>query len=229
MAAITTRITSGTGATVKSAPLSSTEIDNNFINLNVDLALKSTIASPTFTGVPAAPTATIDTNTTQLATTAFVVGQGYLKSGVAASTYLTTATAGALYLTISNPTSTGTFGHTGTLTVTGDINATGDITTSYSSDRNLKTNIETIKDALQKLKLMSGYTFNWNELSGKPTTRKEAGVLAQEAELALPESVATRDNGYKAVYYDQLSALLIEAIKELSVKVETLESKINGI
>jgi hypothetical protein len=229
MAAITTRITSGTGATVKGAPLSSTEIDNNFINLNADLVLKSTIASPTFTGVPAAPTATIDTNTTQLATTAFVVGQGYLKSGVAASTYLTTATAGGLYLTIASPTSTGTFGHTGTLNVTGDINATGDITTSYSSDRNLKTNIETIKDALQKVKLMSGYTFNWNELSGKPTTRKEAGVLAQEAELALPEAVATRDNGYKAVYYDQLSALLIEAIKELSVKVETLESKINGI
>jgi hypothetical protein len=229
MAAITTRITSGTGATVKNAPLSSTEIDNNFINLNTELVLKSTIASPTFTGVPAAPTATIDTNTTQLATTAFVIGQGYLKSSVAATTYLTTATAGALYLTIADPTSTGTFGHTGTLNVTGDINATGDITTAYSSDRNLKTNIETIKDALQKVKQLSGYTFNWNELSGKPTTRKEAGVLAQEVELALPESVTTKENGYKAVYYDQLSALLIEAIKELSVKVETLESKINGI
>ncbi|CAB4180527.1 hypothetical protein UFOVP1040_70 [uncultured Caudovirales phage] len=37
--------------------------------------------SPTFTGTPAAPTATVDTNTTQLATTAYVVGQGYLKSG----------------------------------------------------------------------------------------------------------------------------------------------------
>lgn len=38
------------------------------------------LASPTFTGVPAAPTAAVDTNTTQLATTAYVVGQGYLKS-----------------------------------------------------------------------------------------------------------------------------------------------------
>jgi hypothetical protein len=45
------------------------------------------LASPTFTGVPAAPTAAVDTNTTQLATTAYVVGQGYLKSASAAATY----------------------------------------------------------------------------------------------------------------------------------------------
>jgi hypothetical protein len=43
--------------------------------------------SPTFTGVPAAPTAAVDTNTTQLATTAYVIGQSYLKSATAASTY----------------------------------------------------------------------------------------------------------------------------------------------
>jgi hypothetical protein len=39
----------------------------------------SLTASPTFTGIPAAPTAAVDTNTTQVATTAFVVGQGYAK------------------------------------------------------------------------------------------------------------------------------------------------------
>ena len=45
------------------------------------------LASPTFTGTPAAPTAAVDTNTTQVATTAYVVGQGYLKSATAATTY----------------------------------------------------------------------------------------------------------------------------------------------
>jgi len=45
------------------------------------------LAGPTFTGVPSAPTAAVDTNTTQLATTAYVVGQGYLKSATASSTY----------------------------------------------------------------------------------------------------------------------------------------------
>jgi len=48
---------------------------------------RAPLASPTFTGVPAAPTAAADTNTTQIATTAYVIGQGYLKSTTASSTY----------------------------------------------------------------------------------------------------------------------------------------------
>ena len=67
---------------------------------------RAPLASPTFTGTPAAPTASVDTNTTQIATTAYVVGQGYLKSATAASTYLTSATAASTYLTISNAAST---------------------------------------------------------------------------------------------------------------------------
>jgi hypothetical protein len=52
------------------------------------------LASPSLTGTPVAPTAATDTNTTQIATTAYVVGQGYLKSATASSTYapLTAAT-----------------------------------------------------------------------------------------------------------------------------------------
>jgi hypothetical protein len=45
------------------------------------------LASPTLTGTPLAPTAAADTNTTQIATTAYVIGQGYLKSSLASSTY----------------------------------------------------------------------------------------------------------------------------------------------
>ena len=48
---------------------------------------RAPLASPSLTGVPLAPTAAVDTNTTQLATTAYVVGQGYLKSATASSTY----------------------------------------------------------------------------------------------------------------------------------------------
>lgn len=48
---------------------------------------KAPTASPTLTGTPLAPTAAADTNTTQIATTGFVIGQGYLKSSTAASTY----------------------------------------------------------------------------------------------------------------------------------------------
>lgn len=48
-------------------------------NLTSDLSAKAPLASPTFTGTPAAPTAAVDTNTTQVATTAFIIGQGYAK------------------------------------------------------------------------------------------------------------------------------------------------------
>lgn len=53
------------------------------------LDLKAPLASPALTGTPTGPTAAVDTNTTQLATTAFVVGQGYLKSSTASGTYAT--------------------------------------------------------------------------------------------------------------------------------------------
>jgi len=56
-------------------------------NLTSDSTTYAPLASPTFTGTPAAPTAAADTNTTQIATTAYVVGQGYLKSATASSTY----------------------------------------------------------------------------------------------------------------------------------------------
>jgi hypothetical protein len=55
--------------------------------VETQLLLKAPLLTPTFTGVPAAPTASVDTNTTQIATTAYVVGQGYLKTSTAASTY----------------------------------------------------------------------------------------------------------------------------------------------
>ena len=75
----------------KGSSLSWSEVDSNFTNLNNDkaettaVALKASIDSPTFTGTPAAPTAAVGTNTTQIATTAFVNSEisndALLKSG----------------------------------------------------------------------------------------------------------------------------------------------------
>jgi hypothetical protein len=64
------------------------------------------LASPALTGTPTAPTAAVDTNTTQVATTAYVVGQGYLKSATASSTYAPLASP-ALTGTPTAPTATG--------------------------------------------------------------------------------------------------------------------------
>lgn len=64
-----------TAANVGAAAVSHTHAQSDVTSLTADLALKAPIASPVFTGTPAAPTVAADTNTTQLATTAFVVGQ----------------------------------------------------------------------------------------------------------------------------------------------------------
>jgi hypothetical protein len=114
---------------------------------------------------------------------------------------------------------------TGNVVVTGIMSVTDDITAFYSSDERLKDNITPIEDPLAKVLSISGNTFDWNDKSSH--TGKDIGVIAQEIEKVLPEIVTTRDSGYKAVQYEKLTALLIEAVKELSAKVEKLEQKLS--
>ena len=109
---------------------------------------------------------------------------------------------------------------------TGEIRASSDIIAHYSSDSRLKTEIQIIPNALQKLKSIDGVTFNWNSLAeNKDTEKREAGVIAQQVQKVLPEIISVRDNGYLAVAYEKLVPLLIEAIKELSAEVEVLKGK----
>jgi len=109
---------------------------------------------------------------------------------------------------------------------TNDLSVTGDITAFASSDERLKDNITPIDNPLAKVISISGNTFDWNENSDKEGS--DTGIIAQEIEaLGLPGLVTTRDNGYKAVRYEKLVPLLIEAIKELSGKVDALEEKLS--
>ena len=107
------------------------------------------------------------------------------------------------------------------LDVSGSINATGDITAFHTSDERLKDNISPITNANEKIKTIGGYTYDWNDKSEH--NGKDVGVIAQEIEKVLPELVVDRDNGYKAVKYDRLVALLIQSNKELIQRVEDLE------
>ena len=61
------------------------------------------LASPTLTGTPLSTTAAVDTNTTQIATTAYVVGQGYLKSATASSTYAPLTNASLISPVLQSP------------------------------------------------------------------------------------------------------------------------------
>lgn len=116
--------------------------------------------------------------------------------------------------------------------ITGSITATGDITSAYTSDVNLKTNMLSINDALNKVKTLDGITFNWSEEAQekykKDINVREAGVKAQQVQKVLPEVVVTREDGTLAVRYEQLVPLLIEAVKELSAKVEDLQNQLDN-
>jgi len=113
---------------------------------------------------------------------------------------------------------------------TGQIRATDDITAFYSSDIALKEDITNIPDALESLKKLNGVLFNWKDKwiehqggeDGYFVRKKDVGVIAQEVEKVLPEAVAQRKDGIKAVKYDRLTCLLIEAVKKLNEKIENL-------
>ena len=100
----------------------------------------------------------------------------------------------------------------------GNIVADGNVT-AYSDER-LKSNIQTLESGLDKVNQLRGVTYTKNE-------KENIGVIAQEVEKILPEIVVTgnTEQKLKSVDYGRLTAVLIEAVKELSQKIEKLEGK----
>jgi len=117
-----------------------------------------------------------------------------------------------------------TLNTSGTITAGGAITAGGDVTAFFSSDERLKDNITPIEGALEKVNQIGGYGFDWN--SNSEHSGHDVGVIAQEIEKVLPEVVTTRDNGYKAVRYEKIVALLIQAVKEQQLQIDELKSKL---
>jgi hypothetical protein len=114
-------------------------------------------------------------------------------------------------------------------TTAGEIRATNNITAYYSSDERLKDNVKVLSNALAKVLQIRGVEFDWNNLKdpedGYFVRKHDVGVIAQEIEKVLPEVVAVREDGIKAVKYDRIIPLLIEAIKELEAQVAELKVK----
>lgn len=111
----------------------------------------------------------------------------------------------------------------GSVVITGSLDVTGDITAFSTSDERLKTNVTPILDGLNKVGEIQGYEYDWIENIHHNKAGHDIGVIAQEVEKIAPEAVTTRDNGYKAVNYEKLIPILIQAIKELNDKVNKLE------
>jgi hypothetical protein len=88
---------------------------------------------------------------------------------------------------------------------------------SATSDINKKENVERITDAVSTVQQLRGVTYNW-----KDNGSKGMGLIAQEVEKILPELVTESDNG-KAISYNNIIGLLVEAIKELKIEIDNLK------
>ena len=100
-----------------------------------------------------------------------------------------------------------------------------DAWTTYSSKR-WKTNIETLKGALEKVERLRGVSFDW-----KADGKHDIGLIAEEVGEVVPEVVAYEENGRdaKSVDYARLTALLVEAIKEHQAQIRELKTVIEGL
>lgn len=94
----------------------------------------------------------------------------------------------------------------------------------YSSDRRLKKNIKPIENALEKVKALAGVFFDW-----KKDDETNLGFIAQDVEEVLPELVNTNENGMKSVRYGNITAVLVEAMKEQQSQIEELKAEIEEL
>ena len=107
--------------------------------------------------------------------------------------------------------------NSGNLTCAGNVTAYSD-----PSDRKLKENIETIPDAVEKVKALNGVTFNYKKDGNRST-----GLIAQDVQEVLPEAVyESKDldgNEFLALNYGNTVGLLVEAIKEQQSEIDALK------
>ena len=135
--------------------------------------------------------------------------------------------------------------YSGYATFSTAITSTGDIT-AYYSDGRLKENLKIISNPIEKIRKITGYTYNTNEL-GKVLLDNEndndnkVGLIAQDLEKVLPEAVKLApfdrdENGnsksgenYLTIQYEKVVPLLVEAIKEQQIKIDNLTIEVENL
>ena len=99
-----------------------------------------------------------------------------------------------------------------------------------SSDARYKTNVTNLAGVLDKVALLRGVRY---DIAGEPDIRtgmgRHIGFIAQELELLYPELVVTDKDGYKAVAYDKMTAILVEAFKEQQKEIEAYRSSVEAL
>jgi len=102
---------------------------------------------------------------------------------------------------------------------------------SSSSDIRLKKNIEPLADSLNRVLRLKGISYEWkaDEYPGRGFGKGRAiGLIAQDAETVIPEVVTIGKDGYKAISYDRILPVLVEAFKEQHKAAEAQKNAISG-
>lgn len=98
-----------------------------------------------------------------------------------------------------------------------------------SSDASMKHDIDDLDGALDAVLTLRGVTFHWNDDQPMHGAGEQIGFIAQEVEAVLPQLVSEADNGTKAVQYDKVTAVLVEAVKQQQAHITELTSRVNEL
>ena len=144
----------------------------------------------------------------------------------------------SIYLRTSDGSQLAVFSEDGTTVLStdlsvqgGDLNVTaGEVcatNVTCSSDRRFKMKISPIESSLDKVLRLRGVTYRWDEQRwpGRFDDRPQLGFIAQELEQILPELVTTNVEGYKSVDYAKMTAVLVEAVKELKATYDKIRQE----
>ncbi len=131
--------------------------------------------------------------------------------------------------TISNDGGAGeglSFDASGNASFKQDITVNGNFYTP--SDLRLKTKIETLSEVLKKIDLMRGVLFEYKDQK-KYAKGLKIGVIAQELQKVYPGMVIKGADGFLKVDYTQLSAVLVQAVKEQQAQIKQQQDEINDL
>ena len=178
-------------------------------------AANSGVTAATYGGSTAIPVITVDTfgRLTSASNVSVVTGTTITDDTTTNSTrYLTLTASSSGSISTANVSTSKLFFNpsTGMLTST-DYNSLSDMT--------LKKDITYINNPLDILSQLTGFGFTWKE-----NNEKSYGLSAQEVEKIIPEIVKSRPDGTKGINYMNLTAFLIEAIKDLKREIQEIKS-----